>query len=55
MEKEENATEWSIKRNIFVLSLVKSAEETGAEIKFNTPVESLIIENNEVKGVIIKN
>lgn len=55
MEKEENATEWSIKRNIFVLSLVKSAEEAGAEIKFNTPVESLIIENNEVKGVIIKN
>ena len=55
MEKEENATEWSIKRNIFVLSLVKSAEETGAEIKFNTPVERLIIENNEVKGVIIKN
>ena len=55
IEKEENATEWSIKRNIFVLSLVKSAEEAGAEIKFNTPVESLIIENNEVKGVIIKN
>lgn len=51
MENEENANEWSIKRNAFVLLLVKTAEEAGAEIKFNTPVESLIIEDNEVKGV----
>ena len=51
MENEDNANEWSIKRNAFVLLLVKTAEEAGAEIKFNTPVESLIIEDNEVKGV----
>ena len=51
MENEENANEWSIKRNAFVLLLVKIAQEAGAEIKFNTPVESLIIEDNEVKGV----
>ena len=55
MENEENANEWSIKRNTFVLLLAKLAEEAGAKIKFNTPVESLIVENNEVKGVIVKN
>ena len=53
IEKEENADEWSIKRNSFVLLLVKLAEDAGAEIKFNTPVQKLIIENNEVKGVIV--
>jgi flavin-dependent dehydrogenase len=47
MENEENAVEWSIKRNSFVLLLVKLAEEAGAKIKFNTPVQSVIIENNE--------
>ena len=55
IEKEENANEWSIKRNDFVLLLAKSAQEAGAIIKFNTTVENLIIENNEVKGVIVKN
>ena len=55
MENEENANEWSIKRNTFVLLLAKLAEEAGAEIKFNTSVLKLIIENNEVKGVIVKN
>lgn len=53
IEKEENADEWSIKRNSFVLLLVKLAEDAGAEIKFNAPVQKLIIENNEVKGVIV--
>lgn len=53
IEKEENADEWSIKRNSFVLLLVKLAEDAGAEIKFNTSVQKLIIENNEVKGVIV--
>ncbi len=55
MENEENANEWSIKRNSFVLLLVKLAQEVGAKIEFNTPVERLILENNEVKGVIVKN
>ncbi len=55
MEKEENANEWSIKRNAFVLLLVKLAQESGAEIEFNTPVQKLIVEDNEVKGVIVNN
>ncbi len=55
MENEENAVEWSIKRNSFVLLLVKLAEEAGAKIKFNTLVQSVIIENNEVKGVVVEN
>lgn len=54
IEKEENADEWSIKRNSFVLLLVKLAEEAGAKIKFNTPVQKLIVEENEVKGVVVK-
>ncbi len=55
IEKEENADEWSIKRNAFVLLLVKLAQEAGATIKFNAPVQKLIIENNEVKGVVVNN
>lgn len=55
IEKEENADEWSIKRNSFVLLLVKLAQEAGATIKFNTPVQKLIIEDNEVKGVVVNN
>lgn len=55
MEKEENANEWGIKRNAFVLLLVKLAQESGAEIEFNTPVQKLIVEDNEVKGAIVNN
>ena len=55
IEKEENEDEWSIKRNTFVLLLVKLAQEAGATIKFNTPVQKLIIEDNEVKGVVVNN
>lgn len=55
IESEENAVEWSIKRNNFVLLLAGLAEECGAKVKFNTPVQNLIVENNEVKGVVVEN
>ena len=55
IESEENAVEWSIKRNNFVLLLAGLAEECGAKVNFNTPVQNLIVENNEVKGVVVEN
>lgn len=55
INSNDKVKDWNIDRNTFILSLAKSAEKAGAKIEFNTPIEKLIIEDNEVKGVFVNN
>ena len=52
---EEHTREWNLDRKTFVLMLCDLAEKEGAKIYFESPVEKLIVENNEVKGVYVNN
>lgn len=50
---EEHTREWNLDRKTFVLMLCDLAEKAGAKIHFETPVQKLMIENDEVKGVYV--
>ncbi len=50
---DENSREWHIDRQDFLKLLVARAENSGCKIIFNTAIESLIIENDKVCGVVI--
>ncbi len=50
---KEESREWHIDRREFLKVLVERAEKSGVKIMFDTKVDSLIIENNRICGVIV--
>ena len=51
--QDEDKMEWGVYRHTFGDMLARRAEEKGAKVVYDTSVESLIIDNEEVKGVIV--
>ena len=51
--QDEDKMEWGVYRHTFGDMLATRAEEKGAKICYDTKVESLIIENDEVKGIVV--
>lgn len=49
--QDEDKMEWGVYRHTFGDMLARRATEAGAEIKYETSVDSLIIEGDSVKGV----
>ncbi|NMP37825.1 MAG: NAD(P)/FAD-dependent oxidoreductase [Clostridiales bacterium] len=45
--------DWSIERRALSQVLVGLAEDAGAKLNFSTPVDSLLIENCKVRGIIV--
>jgi len=51
--QDEDKMEWGVYRHTFGDMLATRAEEKGAKIIYETSVESLIIEDEKVKGVVV--
>ena len=51
--QDEDKMEWGVYRHTFGDMLATRAEEKGAKIVYETSVESLIIEDEKVKGVVV--
>lgn len=49
----EEKKDYSVRRRIFATQLMLDAEQSGAKFVFETPVESLIIDHNLVKGIVV--
>lgn len=50
----DEGMDWSVNRRSFSRILVNAAEESGAKIYFDTPVDGLICDKSSVKGVKVK-
>ena len=51
--QDEDKMEWGVYRHTFGDMLATRAEEKGAKILYETSVESLVIEDEKVKGVVV--
>lgn len=51
--QDEDKMEWGVYRHTFGDMLANRAEEMGAKICYDTEVESLVIEKEEVKGIVV--
>ncbi len=51
--QEEDKMEWGVERHTFSGMLARFALEKGAKIEYETVVERLIVDNAEIKGIIV--
>ena len=51
--QDEDKMEWGVYRHTFGDMLATRAEESGAKIVYEVEVESLIIEDEKVKGIVV--